>query len=84
MQLPIHVIAGIIIQAVIMNFTMIPPLLSWVLIIGLAFCSHFVLDLLAKSTYHPPDRIHDNFWLYWHIFAYGSGFRDLGRRAPPG
>ena len=24
-------------------------------------------------TYHPPERQHTNFWLYWHIFVYASG-----------
>jgi len=33
-----------------------------------AFFSHFVIDTLAKLTYHTPEsRKEDKFWLIWHI-----------------
>ncbi len=73
MQLPIHIIAGILIQLFITGLIPNPPLLSFILVAIFALGSHFLLDALAKSTYHPPERIDDNFWLAWHIFSYGIG-----------
>ncbi|UCE14773.1 MAG: hypothetical protein JSV04_06225, partial [Candidatus Heimdallarchaeota archaeon] len=75
MQLPTHLIAGIAIQLVIVTLFPAPPWLTGSLIVLISLSSHFILDALAKSTYHPPQRIYDdNFWLGWHIFAYGTGF----------
>ncbi len=74
MQLPTHLIAGILIQFII---TALFPSSTWfsiLLIIIISFCSHFLLDATAKFTYHPSERIHDNFWLAWHIFVYLTGF----------
>lgn len=78
MQLPTHLIAGIVIQYLINTMIPTPTWLSVILIIITAFCSHFLLDALAKSTYHPPERIHDNFWLTWHLFVYLTGFVIIG------
>lgn len=78
MQLPTHLIAGIFIQYLINTMIPTPTWLSVILIVIIAFCSHFLLDALAKSTYHPPERIHDNFWLTWHIFVYLIGFVIIG------
>lgn len=74
MQFPTHLIAGILIQFVVSALIPTPSWFSVLLIITIAFCSHFFLDAVAKITYHPPERIHDNFWLTWHIFVYFSGF----------
>ncbi len=73
MQLPTHLIAGILIQYIISIIIPTPTWLSVLLVIIIAFCSHFFLDALSRSTYHPPERIHDNFWLMWHIFVYLTG-----------
>ncbi|MHA1225801.1 MAG: hypothetical protein ACTSPV_03585 [Candidatus Hodarchaeales archaeon] len=74
MQLPIHLIAGIMVQLGIN--ALVPPdnILNPILIIILAFGSHFILDPIAKVTYHPSERIDDNFWLYWHMFVFVAGF----------
>ncbi|UCG03268.1 MAG: hypothetical protein JSW11_04605 [Candidatus Heimdallarchaeota archaeon] len=78
MQLPTHLIAGIIVQFTI--YAIIPPSnwFSAILVVVIAFSSHFLLDALARFTYHPPERIHDNFWLTWHIFVYLIGFVIIG------
>ena len=78
MQLPTHLIVGILIQYVIITIIPTPTWLSMILLIICALCSHFFLDALATSTYHPPERIHDNFWLTWHIFVYLIGFVIIG------
>lgn len=73
MQLPTHVIAGILIQYIIMD---IFPALDWLTVILIASCallSHFVLDSLARATYHPPNRLNENFWLTWHLVVYTIG-----------
>jgi hypothetical protein len=44
------------------------------LIIALNLISHFIIDALAKVTYHPPNREPGRFWLYWHLFVFGFGF----------
>lgn len=73
MQLPIHIITGIVVHLIISTLIPDMSILSLMLIIFFALASHFLLDALAKSTYHPPERINDNFWLIWHIFSYGIG-----------
>ena len=73
MQLPTHIIAGILIQELITSYIHIDALLKIVLIIITCFLSHFLLDPIAILTYHPPQREHTNFWLYWHLFVYGAG-----------
>ena len=73
MQLPTHLIAGILSQYFIVIMIPTPTLLAVLLVAIIAFCSHFFLDGLARLTYHPPERIHDNFWLTWHIFVYLTG-----------
>jgi hypothetical protein len=73
MQLPIHIIAGILTQLIISSLITDLPLLSLILVAFFALASHFLLDALAKTTYHPPERINDSFWLMWHIFSYGIG-----------
>ncbi|MFX0209065.1 MAG: hypothetical protein ACFFDT_23985 [Candidatus Hodarchaeota archaeon] len=78
MQLPTHLIVGILIQFLINAIIPTPTLLSMILIMICAFGSHFLLDPIAKSTYHPPQRIHDNFWLTWHVFVYLIGFVIIG------
>ena len=73
MQLPTHVIFGVLIQLLL--FQIYPKIDFFFLltVFVLAFISHFILDSLAIMTYHPPERQHTNFWLCWHIFVYSSG-----------
>ncbi|UCG90018.1 MAG: hypothetical protein JSU57_06025 [Candidatus Heimdallarchaeota archaeon] len=73
MQLPTHLIVGILIQYLISVVVPTPTWLAVILVAIIAFYSHFFLDGLSRLTYHPPERIHDNFWLTWHIFVYLSG-----------
>ncbi len=73
MQLPTHLIAGILIQEFISSYINIDPALKIILIIVTCFLSHFILDPIALLTYHPPQREDTKFWLYWHLFVYGAG-----------
>lgn len=78
MQLPTHLIAGILIQITISELIRTPTWVSFSLVAIITFCSHFLLDPIARITYHPPERIHENFWLTWHIFVYITGFIIIG------
>jgi hypothetical protein len=73
MQLPTHVLAGILIQILVLNFIPTPTWLSALIIIIFAFFSHFILDILAEMTYHPAARQPGQFWLIWHVFVYALG-----------
>ena len=73
MQLPTHVIFGVLIQIAISILYSKQDLFFFVMVFFLALLSHFILDSLAIMTYHPPNRQQTNFWLYWHIFVYLSG-----------
>lgn len=65
MQAITHFLVGIIIQAVLIS--LISPL-GIILVIVLAFFSHFLVDSLAKVTYHLKDpQWHDKFWIAYHI-----------------
>ncbi len=73
MQLPTHIIAGILIQYIIMDLF---PSLNWFAVFLIALCallSHFILDSVAKATYHPPQKLNENFWLTWHLVIYTVG-----------
>lgn len=73
MQLPTHVIFGVLIQIALSILFPKADILFYVIVFLVAFISHFILDSLAIMTYHPPNRQDTNFWLYWHIFVYISG-----------
>ncbi len=73
LQLPTHVTFGVLIQLLISELYPNTDFFFIVSIFLLAFLSHFILDSLAIMTYHPPNRQHTNFWLYWHILVYVSG-----------
>ncbi len=73
MQLPTHLIAGILIQFALSVLIPAPEWLLILLIIGISFTSHFIIDAVSKFTYHPPQRVNDNFWLAWHLFIYAFG-----------
>ncbi|MHA2276182.1 MAG: hypothetical protein ACXAC2_10460 [Candidatus Kariarchaeaceae archaeon] len=73
MQLPTHVLVGIVIQFLVFQLFEGPTWLLFLLVIVFGFSSHFFVDALAKITYHPPDRQPGNFWLRWHLFVYLFG-----------
>ena len=74
MQLPTHIIAGILIQEFITTTLNINHLsIRFLLIVIFCFLSHFILDPVALLTYHPPQRENTKFWLYWHLFVYNAG-----------
>jgi hypothetical protein len=65
MQLPTHIITGVIIQKLCARAR--PRALALGLTAGLAFLSHGVLDKLAQVTYHPPaPDFHSLFWVSYH------------------
>ena len=74
MQTPTHLITGVIIQFVVLQFFPTFDWLAIILVVGLAFFSHFFVDALAKITYHPPVREPGRFWLIWHGFVYMVAF----------
>lgn len=66
-----HILTGVLIQ--ILCFQYIPFPYNIILTILLAFFSHFLIDALAKITYHTPDaRWDDTFWVIWHIIIFAS------------
>ncbi|MHA1541818.1 MAG: hypothetical protein ACTSQH_02445 [Candidatus Hodarchaeales archaeon] len=73
MQLPTHVLVGIMIQFLVFQLFEGPTWWLFLLVIVFGFCSHFFVDALAKITYHPPERQEGNFWLRWHLFVYPFG-----------
>jgi hypothetical protein len=70
MQLPTHLLTGILIQFVIFQLFPNQDLIVLLLVFSMAFISHFIIDALAKITYHPPTRDPSHFWTIWHIFVY--------------
>ncbi|MFX0017529.1 MAG: hypothetical protein ACFFBT_16090 [Promethearchaeota archaeon] len=71
MELITHSLAGVIIQIICFKFLIFP--LNLILTMIFAFFSHFVIDTLAKLTYHTPEsRKEDKFWLIWHILILTS------------
>jgi hypothetical protein len=63
-----HFLVGIIIQSLFINFS--PPY-NIFLIIVIAFFSHFLIDCIAKITYHLKDpQPHDKFWVLYHIIIF--------------
>jgi hypothetical protein len=77
MQLPTHLVSGILIQWLIITIypatQSIEILIQIILIIVLCLSAHYVIDGFAIATYHPPEPENTKFWLYWHIFIYLSG-----------
>ncbi|MHA1129390.1 MAG: hypothetical protein ACTSQI_10700 [Candidatus Helarchaeota archaeon] len=74
MQAITHFLVGIIIQMyLIVIFTPINIAIGVVLVIILAFFSHFLVDSLARMTYHLRDPApHDKFWVSYHIIIYAA------------
>ncbi|MHA1149782.1 MAG: hypothetical protein ACTSR8_16220 [Promethearchaeota archaeon] len=63
-----HILTGILIQLLCFIYFMFP--FNFLLTLILAFFSHFLIDTLAKITYHTPDpHPEDKFWVIWHIIT---------------
>ncbi|MHA1299890.1 MAG: hypothetical protein ACTSO9_10680 [Candidatus Helarchaeota archaeon] len=77
MQAITHFLVGIVLQILI--FPERPPfetpVLNLIVGIVLIFFSHFLIDCIAKLTYHPPRaKTDDKFWIIFHILIFiGSG-----------
>jgi len=73
MQAPTHFFTGILLAKIIKVLVPNLPLFWQVVLIGsLAVASHFLLDGIAISTYHPPQaKWDDRFWVIFHVvFVY--------------
>jgi len=65
MQAISHFLVGIIIQIVLIEI--FPPL-GLILVMIVAFFSHFLVDSFARMTYHMKEaQPHDKFWVIYHI-----------------
>jgi vacuolar-type H+-ATPase subunit I/STV1 len=63
-----HVLTGVLIQLLCYIFFTFP--LNIIFTIIFAFLSHFLIDALAKFTYHTPEpHKEDTFWVVWHIIT---------------
>ncbi|MHA1266135.1 MAG: hypothetical protein ACTSRS_12960 [Candidatus Helarchaeota archaeon] len=72
MQAVSHFLVGVIIQLLIGD--LVAPV-GLFLVILLSFFSHFLIDSLAKMTYHLKDpHPEDKFWLSYHIIIFASSF----------
>jgi hypothetical protein len=65
MQLPTHLITGVMIDKWTKKSNMPEPIRLSVLA-GACYLSHGILDKIARATYHPPDPIDDRFWKVYH------------------
>ena len=72
MELITHVLTGVLIQVLCFKYLVFP--LNLLLTMLFAFLSHFVIDTLAKITYHTAEALKDDkFWVIWHyIIAISS------------
>ena len=63
-----HILTGILIQ--VLCFVFFPLPFNLILTIVLGFFSHFLIDALAKITYHTPaPHPEDKFWVAWHVIT---------------
>jgi hypothetical protein len=59
---------GVLVQIVCFIFFPLP--IAILLTIVLGFFSHFLIDSLAKMTYHTPEsHKEEKFWVIWHIIT---------------
>ncbi|TXT61549.1 MAG: membrane protein of unknown function [Promethearchaeota archaeon] len=70
MEAGTHALVGVLIQILCFRFFIFPLNIIFTIILG--FISHFIVDGLAKITYHTPEpRMEDKFWVIWHIVIFG-------------
>ncbi|MFX1385012.1 MAG: hypothetical protein ACFFBP_21490 [Promethearchaeota archaeon] len=73
MNLITHVLIGVFIQILCFKFFTFP--FNFLLTLFIAFLSHFIVDALAKITYHTPEpHWDDNYWVSWNIIVRVSGY----------
>ena len=73
MNLLTHVLIGVFIQILCFIFFTFP--LNFLFTMLFAFLSHFIVDALAKITYHTPEpHWDDKFWVSWNITVRISGY----------
>ena len=71
MELITHYLIGVLIQILCFLYFLFPFNIFFT--VYFAFLSHFVIDALAKLTYHTPEaRYQDKFWVTWHIIIFVS------------
>ena len=72
MQAPTHILSGILLLEIFR--AIFPSVQIWiqvVVVLPLAFASHFVLDASSIITYHPPKADwKDWFWVSYHVVIY--------------
>lgn len=63
-----HILTGMVIQIICFIYLIFP--FNLILTMILAFLSHYLIDGLAKITYHTP-KAHpeDKVWVIWHIIT---------------
>ncbi len=70
MQSYSHFLIGILLAEWIETWHLMPSALAIGVIFGIAFLSHFPMDIIVKWTYHPPKpHPQDKFWVGYHIFV---------------
>ncbi|MFO8019765.1 MAG: hypothetical protein R6U96_14165 [Promethearchaeia archaeon] len=63
-----HVLTGILVQLLCFMYFIFP--LDIIFTMVFAFLSHFLIDALAKFTYHTPEpHKDDKFWVVWHLIT---------------
>jgi len=63
-----HILTGVLIQVLCFKYLLFP--FNFLLTMLLAFLSHFIVDTLAKITYHTPVALKDDkFWVIWHVIT---------------
>lgn len=68
MELVVHILAGALCQILCFMYFLFPFNILFTAIF--AFLSHFIVDTLAKMTYHTPEpHKEDKFWVRWHIIT---------------
>ncbi len=66
-----HFLTGVLIQILFFMYFKFP--FNILLTMVFAFLSHFLIDALAKITYHTPEALKgDKFWIIWHIIIYSG------------
>ena len=61
-----HILTGVLIQVLCYKYLVFP--LNFLFTMLFAFLSHFIIDTLAKITYHTPVALKDDkFWVIWHL-----------------
>ena len=66
-----HFLTGVLIQILCFMYFKSPFNILYTMVF--AFLSHFLIDALAKITYHTPKALKgDKFWIIWHIIIYSG------------